>query len=113
MRIKNWITSIVAIGLTLVIVANLARPTAWAASAVAPVGQTVPTKTPTKTPTAVSQTQEPATPVRTAASTPASPPALLPQAGGGPDAGLVIVGIAGPGLLALAWTVRRRAKSLP
>jgi len=109
MRIKNWIASIVAIGLTLVIMANLAGPTAWAASAVAPVGQTVPTKTPT----AASPTQTPATPVPTAASTPANPPALLPQAGGGPDAGLVIVGIAGLGLLALAWTVRRRAKSLP
>jgi len=108
MRIKNWIAWIIAVSLVLVIMANLAGPVAWAASAAAPVGQTVPTKTPTPGPQPPSATEQ-AMPVSTVAPTPTGPPALLPQAGAGPDGRWALVGVAGLGFLALAWTIRRRA----
>ena len=113
MRIKNWITSIIAIGLTLVIVANLAGPTAWAASAIAPVGQTVPTRTPTPEPATATMTptEPPATeqPVATTPA-PAQSPTLLPEAGSGPDGGLVLFCAVGLALIALSIATRQRTR---
>jgi len=122
MRIKNWIASIVAIGLTLVIVANLAGPTAWAASAVAPLGQTVPTRTPTAAPVTPTPTPEPLPPTEPATPAPSSvvstpspagAPVLLPVAGSDSNGGLALVGAAGVCLLMLTWAARRRMARRP
>lgn len=113
MRIKNWTTWIVAMILVLIVMANMARPSAWAASDAAPVGQTVPTRTPTPGPEPPPAT-EPTTPIPTLTLTPTATnvPALLPAAGGDREGDLALMGVAGLGLLALAWTMRRRAGRL-
>ncbi len=113
MRFKNWMTWIVPISLVLIFMANMTEPAAWAARDPAPLGQTVPTRTPTPGAEPPSATQ-PATPIPTVALTPTSigAPALLPVAGGDWEEGLALVGVAGLGLLALAWTARRRTRRL-
>jgi hypothetical protein len=121
MRIKNWIALMSAVCLALIVLANTSGPAAWASQGNAPLGQgTVPTRTSTPSPAPPTVAPEPqATPVPaiapTIAPTPAanSTPALLPVAGGDSTGGPVLAGLAGLGVLALAWSIRRyRAGSI-
>jgi len=108
-----------AIGLAWLLLAGLAGPAAWAADAVAPFGQTVPTRTPTAAPVTPSatlepqptgiSTQSPPKPTAGVALTPAPTPALLPVAGGvnAADQNLPAIGLLASGLSVSLWIVSR------
>jgi len=119
MRTRRRSMWLAAIGLAWLLLASLAGPSAWAADAVAPFGQTVPTRTPTAapvTPTATLAPQPTATttqvspkPTANAASTPAAP-ALLPVAGGADaaaDGYIPAIGSLAAGLGVFLWIISR------